>query len=210
MMRSIVCAVLIALSAGVSTVAAQERQVGLKAGLNVASIVFDGDPSGGYKENRIGFLAGGFAVLPVGGALAVQIEALFSQKGAQFSADEENLEATLELDYLDVPIMLRIDGPLLGNNRLHFFGGPSLAFRMGARSKLSDESFEYAQGSIDDIEDDIEPFEYGIVVGAGLDIGRRVVIDGRYTWGLSTINKDTSDGIELKNRVFSFMAGVRF
>lgn len=210
MMRSVVCAVLVALLAGVSTAVAQERQVGFKAGVNVASIVFDGDPSGGYKDNRIGFLAGGFAVLPVGGALAVQIEALFSQKGAKFSVDEENLEAALELDYLDVPIMLRIDGPVLGNNRLHFFGGPSLAFRLGARRKLSDESFEYTQGSIDDIEDDIEPFDYGIVAGVGLDIGRRIVIDGRYTWGLSAINKDTSDGVELKNRVFSILAGLRF
>ncbi len=209
-MRSIVCAMLVTLAGGVATAVAQERQAGLKAGVNVASVVFDNDPSGGYNDRRVGFLAGGFAVLPVSGSVAVQIEALFSQKGAKFSVDEEDLEATLELDYLDIPVMLRIQGPVLGGNRLHFFGGPSLAFRTGSRSKLSDQSFEYAQGSIDDIEDSIEPFDLGVVAGAGLDIGRRIVVDARYSWGLSKINKDASDGIELKNRVFSFLAGVRF
>ncbi|MDQ3419888.1 MAG: PorT family protein [Acidobacteriota bacterium] len=209
-MRSIACAVLVTLAGGESLAAAQERQIGLKAGVNVASVVFDGDPSGGYNERRVGFLAGGFAVLPVSGPVAVQIEALFSQKGAKISVEDESLEATLELDYLDVPVMLRVQGPVLGNNRLHFFGGPSVAFRTGSRSKLSDQSFEFAQGSIDNIEDSIEPFDLGIVAGAGLDIGRRVVVDARYSWGLSTINKDTSAGIEMKNRLFSIMAGVRF
>lgn len=209
-MRIIVCAMLATLAVGVSGAAGQERQVGLKAGVNVASIVFDGDSTEGYNERRVGFLVGGFAVLPVNGPIAIQVEALFSQKGAKLSVEEENLEATLELDYLDVPVMLRVQGPVLGNNRLHFFGGPSLAFRTGSRSKLSDQSFEYAQGSIDNIEDDIEPFDLGIVAGAGLDIGRRVVVDARYSWGLSTVNKDTSDGVELKNRVLSIMAGVRF
>ena len=206
-MRSIVCAVMVILAGGASTAVAQERQVGAKAGVNAASLAGDGSDS--YNDPRLGFLAGGFTVLPVRGPIAIQLEALFSQKGAKLSVNED-LEATLELDYLDIPVMLRFQAPASGSTRLHIFGGPSVGYRMGARSKISDSTFNFAEGSIDNIEDDIERFDFGIVAGAGVDIGRRIVVDARYSWGLSTVNKDTSEGIEIKNRVFSIMAGVRF
>ena len=209
-MRAIVCAVMVIVVVGASSAVAQERQIGLKAGMNVASVAVDGDDPDGYNESNIGFLAGGFGVWPIGGPTAIQVEALFSQKGAKLSESVDDLEASLELDYLDIPVLLRVDGPVFGSSRLHFFGGPSVSFRTAARSKVTNTGFEFDEGSIDDIEDDIEPFDYGIVAGAGVDIGRRIVIDARYSWGLATINKDTSDGIEIKNRVFSIMAGVRF
>lgn len=209
-MRSCACVVMMILAGDTSTALAQDRQVGLKAGVNVASVVFEGDSSDSYNERRLGFLAGGFTVLPVSGTMAIQIEALFSQKGAKFSVEEANIEATLELDYLDIPVMLRFQGPASGSTRLHVFGGPSMGYRMGARSKVSDTTFDFAEGSIDNIEDEVERFDFGIVAGAGVDIGRRIVVDARYSWGLRAINKDTSEGGEIKNRLFSIMAGVRF
>jgi hypothetical protein len=43
-----------------------------------------------------------------------------------------------------------------------------------------------------------------------VDIGR-VVIDGRYTWGLTNINRNPDeDDTTLRNRVFAVMAGFRF
>ncbi len=208
-MRSVVCAVMVILAGGASTGLAQERQIGLKAGLNVASVSFEGDSVDDYNS-RMGFLGGGFTVLPVTGPMAIQIEALFSQKGAKLSVADEAVEATLELDYLDFPVMLRFRGPGSDSTRMHFFGGPSVGFRMGARSKIAYSGSSFTEGSIDNIEDDIEAFDFGIVAGAGVDIGRYLVIDARYSWGLSTVNKDTSEGIEMKNRLFSIMGGVRF
>lgn len=179
------------LAGGASTGLAQERQIGLKGGVNVASVSFDGDSADGYNERRVGFVGGGFAVLPLTSSIAVQVEGLFSQKGAQFSEDAENLEATLELDYLEVPVMLRIAGPTIGNNRLHFFGGPSAAFRMGARSKLSVSTSSFAQGSIDNIEDDIEPFDFGIVAAPG-SIWGAMSSSMRVIRGVSALSARTS------------------
>ena len=209
-MRTVAFAAVVILAGGASTALAQERQIGLKAGVNVASVVFDGNEVDTYNERRIGFVAGGFGVWPLSGPTAIQVEALFSQKGAKVADDSEDVAATLELDYLDIPVLLRVQGPPLGANLLHFFAGPSVSFRTGARSKLTYEGFNFDEGSIDNIENEIERFDFGIVAGAGMDIGRRIVIDARYSWGLSTINKDPSEGIELKNRVFSIMGGVRF
>src|SRR5688572_19978012 len=210
MMRSIVCAVMVVVAGGASSALAQERQIGIKAGVNVASLVFDGAEVDSYNDRRVAFLAGGFGVWPLGGPTALQVEALFSQKGAKFSEDLDDFEASLELDYLDLPVLLRIQVPVFGSSRLHIFGAPSVSFRLAARNKAAGTGLQFDQGEIENIEDDIEPFDFGIVAGAGVDIGRRIVIDARYSWGLSTINKDSSEGIEIKNRVLSFMAGVRF
>jgi len=49
-----------------------------------------------------------------------------------------------------------------------------------------------------------------MVAGAGLDAGRHLVIDARYFWGLTDVNRDTSDGNHLRNRAFTILAGLRF
>lgn len=190
---------------------AQTRQVGIKAGVNAASLAVEGaDDDGEYNERKIGWLAGGFAVLPVTGPLAVQLEALFSQKGAQLSVDEPNLVFSLELDYLDFPILARFDAPATATTRLHVFAGPSLGYRMGARRKASSNQFDFAQGEIVNVEEDIKRFDLGLVAGAGADIGRRLVVDARYSWGLRNVNKDETAGSGMTHRVLSIMAGVRF
>ena len=44
--------------------------------------------------------------------------------------------------------------------------------------------------------------------GAGVNFGR-FTVDGRYTFGLSNINKETEEG-KAKNRTLAFLAGYRF
>ncbi len=71
---------------------------------------------------------------------------------------------------------------------LVFFGGPSLAFKVSANATA-----DFGGGSVsDDISDEIESFDFGLVFGAGWEAGR-LSIDGRYTWGLSRINVDEAD-----------------
>lgn len=196
---------------GVATASAQDRQFGLKAGLSAATMSVESDAGGEYNKRRIGVIGGGFGVFSLMPGVGLQVEALFTQKGAKLEIEEdENIDITLELDYLDVPVLARINLPASGSTRFHLFGGPSLGYRMGAKSKISDTTFDFAEGTIDNIENEIERFDLGVVVGAGADIGRRLVVDARYSWGLQTVNKDTSDGIELKNRVLAVMAGIRF
>jgi hypothetical protein len=198
------------LTGAVTPSVAQERHVGLKAGANFASLEFEGDTTTEYNERKFGFIGGGFAVLPLSGPLAVQIEALFSQKGAELSVDEADLVFTLELDYLDFPVLARFNAPASGSTRLHVFAGPSFGYRMGARSKASSNQFDFAEGEIVNIEEDVRRFDIGLVAGAGADIGRRLVVDARYSWGLKNAFKDDADGVDFKNRVLSIMAGVRF
>ena len=87
---------------------------------------------------------------------------------------------------------------------LVLLGGPSLAFKVSENATA-----DFGGGSVsDDISDEIESFDFGLVFGAGWEAGR-LSIDGRYTWGLSRINVDQADP-QTMHRVIAVLAGVRF
>lgn len=95
--------------------------------------------------------------------------------------------------------------PARRGSAVHIFAGPSFNVRLRARG----EGTFQGETSEQDISEDIEPFEIGLVVGAGVEIGR-LILDGRYAWGLSDLDKDDTDDVIVKNRVLSLTAGIRF
>jgi hypothetical protein len=128
---------------------------------------------------------------------------LFSQQGASFDATGLD-SVTIKLDSLVTPILVRYKLRSSGGG-LVLFGGPSLGFNLSAKA-VSKSS---GRTTTDDIGDDIESFDYGVVFGAGWEAGR-FTIDGRYTWGLSEIGKDEGDPEKTTHRVIGILAGIRF
>ena len=59
------------------------------------------------------------------------------------------------------------------------------------------------------MSDEVKSTDVGVVGGVAYHIGR-LVIDGRYSWGLTDIDDETEDTIHVKNRSFSVLAGWRF
>jgi hypothetical protein len=178
--------------------AAAQITYGVKAGVNFANVSFDGDedvPSSG----RVGVLAGAFATVRLASWLTVQPEAIYTVKGA--SLDVFDIDSDYIVDYLEVPVLVRV--PVRG--RVYVAAGPSIAFRIRARSRTS------FSGSTDEIDigDDVEPLDVGVVGAAGFEMGRWL-FDGRYTHGLSDTDANTSDNVKIRNRVFSLSAGFRF
>jgi Outer membrane protein beta-barrel domain len=180
---------------------AQQASFGVKGGVNLATLSSDQDPSPEFKY-RVGIVAGGFFAWPIGARLDLQPEVLFSQQGASF--DEPGFDSiTIRLDSLVTPILVRYKLGSSGKG-LVVFGGPSLGFNLSAKA-VSKSS---GRTTTDDIGDDIESFDYGVVFGAGWETGR-FIIDGRYTWGLSSIGKDEDDP-KVTHRVIGILAGFRF
>ena len=182
-----------------SSAMAQQAVYGVKAGINLAKINFDPEPEEDNLDRRIGFVGGLFVVVPMTDLIAFQGEALFSQKGA--SGDE----GKVELDYLEVPLLLRVGHAPSGSTSFHAFAGPSVGLKLRARATSTFDG----ETEDEDIGDDVETFDLGLVAGAGVDVGR-FTLDGRYTWSLRNVNNLAPDEVEIKNRVFSIMAGVRF
>jgi hypothetical protein len=181
--------------------AAQEIGYGVKGGLNLASLSFDPEPGADFGL-RPGVALGGFVSIPMGSRLTIQPEGFFSQKGA--NASEEGVDAWIHIDYLEVPVLVQYALTSSSTRTFNVFAGPSLGFKLRARTgaDFGEDSFD------EDISEEIESFDFGVAFGAGVNFGR-LSVDGRYTLGLSNINKDTEEG-KAKNRTLAFLAGYRF
>lgn len=199
-----VYAMVLCLVLGVATAArAQEAVFGVKAGISYANLKFDGQEADVNFDQRIGFVGGLFMVWPATGNAALQVEALYSQKGT--SLDNEEGKGALKLDYLEVPILARFSSAPATKASFHIFGGPSLGFKMRAHG-----TGDFADNGDDqDVGDDVETFDFGLIVGAGVDFSH-MTLDARQNWGLSNVNKDPGDDEGVKTRTFSVMLGIRF
>jgi hypothetical protein len=95
----------------------ESPRFGLALGLNLATL----DTPGADANVRALFSGGGVAHLGLVGPLSVQGELLFDQKGA---AVEENGDVIrYGAGYVDLPLLLRVDGPELGAVTLYGLAG---------------------------------------------------------------------------------------
>lgn len=60
----------------------------------------------------------------------------------------------------------------------------------------------------EDLDDEIKGFDRGIVIGAGIELGK-FVIDGRCTHGLTDLNNSETEIVEIKNRRPRYHPGRR-
>lgn len=177
--------------------ASAQISYGVKGGVNLANLAFDGEGDVA-SSGRPGPLVGLFAVVTVG-PLTVQPEAIYTVKGASIEVD--GVESDYVVDYLEVPLLARVNV----TRRLAVLAGPAFSMRLRARQRIS---FGASTEEID-VGDDVEPFDVGLVAGAAVSFGRWFV-DGRYTHGLSDADADAGDTVQIRNRVVSVAAGIRF
>lgn len=206
-MRRILVALGLLLVASVSNARAQRVEFGAKLGPGFATLAADPDDETGDYDRRIAAAGGAFLVLPLAPRVGVQIEGLYSPKGAKLFAEDLNLTSTLLLNYWDFPVLARVNP---GSPAFHIFAGPYVGVRVSAKRQLSAAASGITSGQREDMSAEVERFDWGMVAGAGIQRGRRFVIDGRYSWGLADVNRDTSTGIRFRTRALTVLAGVRF
>lgn len=189
----------LAVAAAADPVSAQGLDAGVRGGVNLSTTTSDGADGGlGW---RAGLVAGGFVTWPIAGGLSLQPEGLYSSKGAKL--DEEGVDAQLLLDYLEVPVLVRVSLPAFRNRGAYVAAGPAFGLRLRARTRTD---FGGAIEEID-IADDVERSDLGLVVAGGFALGR-IVVDGRYVHGLADVDRD--EAVEVRNRTVSVTAGIRF
>jgi hypothetical protein len=185
---------------GGSAFAQDRATVGVKGGAIFANLSFETDDRTSSFDYRPGFTGGLFVVWPADRRVALQTEARFSQKGAKF--ERPSVSGRTTINYLEVPVLARASSAEFGGASFHVFPGPSFAIR------LSGETESTVEGQEGRVEEDFERFDVGVVAGAGVELGR-LVVDGRYTWGLLDIDEQV-DQVKIRNRSFAVMAGIRF
>jgi hypothetical protein len=183
---------------------AQIPGLGVKGGVNLATQEISGEDAGDDGLEMLpAFVGGVFMTFPMASWLDLQPEVLYSVKGSHFA--ESGFSGSVLIDYLEVPLLLRVSRH--GSGRMGFYGagGPYAAFKMRARTRVK------FGGSTEemDVGEDVETMDFGLSFGGGVEFGS-LVFDGRYSYGLKDIDKDRTDTIKVTNRAITITAGFRF
>ncbi len=207
-MKRILTLSAVALMAIAATANAAGMYGGIKAGVNFAN-ASDIDNS----SMRTGFQGGLFIGKDVSPQFGFRVEGLWVQKGVKADEDVDTgsgtvtVETTTKLDYIEFPILFVYNLSNSENMGFNIFAGPTLGFNVGANAEAD------GYGSVD-IKDNIESFEFGAAIGAGLAKkmagGKAITLDARYTLGATGAGKDVPDGEDNpKNRGIGIMLGYQ-
>ena len=184
---------------------------GLKGGVNFSnvSVVTSGEVPD--FKNLQGLTGGVFLNLNLG-PVGIQPEVLYSRRGMKFNETVEGGTLTVKymLDYIEVPLLLKLTVVPVGPVRPIVYAGPAFSYLLKAKEEavlpgVGEESNE--------VTDQFKRESWDGVVGGGLEFRLPVIkllsLEVRYHFGLSNINK----GLEadtVKNKGFSLMVGIGF
>lgn len=189
--------------------AAQTVQGGIVGGMSFTTLQgFEDIITDGPKidtKSRLNYLVGIFVKANLSNWFAFQPEVLYARKGAELALTGLFTESIkYNLNYIDFPLLARFQTGR--GSGFYVVVGPSIGLNVAA--KVEDPA-----GETEDVKDDVNSSEIGLVVGAGVDLAH-FVLEGRYTRGLSDIVKDQAPDapadVSIENRAFSILFGIRF
>ena len=212
-MKKILLAVAFLMIAGSTAFSQISIGKGIKGGLNLATV-------GGADADKFGTLSsvtqfngGIFVNIGLPGPLSIQPEVLYTVKGAKIAGTflGTPFTSTNTATYVEIPVLLKFNIPLIPGSPVkpNIFAGPAVGFLLSVKSK-TEVPGQPTQESDD--KSTTESMDFGVAVGAGVDINLVVVtltVDARYTMGLKTVDKSASPGpYDVKNRVISVNVGI--
>lgn len=179
---------LLALAAGQAS--AQTFNLGLEAGANFSNFIGSDVSQLGNNANnsKLGLVGGGFLCLNFGTSFGIRPEILYEQKGAAISGTS----TTTELDYVEVPVLLKFALGTPGINPAILLG-PSFDFNTVAK----DVNGNTING--------INSSDVGLMGGVELDIDK-FLVSGRYELGLDNVKSGTN----LQNGTITLLVGYSF
>jgi hypothetical protein len=145
---------------------------GIKGGVNFANL-------NGYNgDSRISLHAGLFLHHSINNRWCFQPELLYSGEGQHyFNSDGE--ERILASDYVQVPLMVQY----YASRQLYFEAGPQVGLLVSARD------YPVGNGIKLNVKNDFRPAQFGINVGAGVQVNPTLGFYGRYTFGVTDVGR---------------------
>ncbi len=162
---------------------AQTFNLGLEAGANFANFIGDDVSKTKLTDSRLGFAGGGFLGLNFGNNFSIRPEILYEQKGAKIAGES----TTSELDYLEVPILVKLS-----------LGTPVVnpAILLGPA---------FSENVLSNNLSGVNSFDTGLIGGVELDFDK-LIISGRYELGLQNVENKAN----LQNGTLTFLVGYSF
>jgi len=210
-------------SAAVTATAGSIAGYGVRTG--VAASTIHGDHADALGSGaRMGFSGSLFCRFSLGRMLSVQPELGWTSKGEQrdlgitytpttgpdLTPQTLTLSYDRRIDYLEIPVLLRLGFPNGSSFEPYLLGGPGVAFRTGSGLELQSTSTAIASGyghiqratifegagTFDDPH--YRDVDWSAIAGGGLAWGRaplRVVVESRYALGLAGVFADTDRSV---------------
>ncbi len=171
-----------------SQASAQTFNLGLEAGANLSNFIgSDVSQLGNFNSSKLGFVGGGFLSLNFGQMFAIRPEVLYEQKGNQYSGTT----TTVEMDYIEVPVLLKISTGLPVVNPAVLLG-PSFSWNTLAQNGGKNIT-------------NINSSDVGLVGGLEFDIDK-FLVSGRYELGLDNVSSNKN----IQNGTITLLVGYSF
>jgi hypothetical protein len=192
----------------VFTAAIAHSQIGIRAGVNIATLNYDPDDFSDDVSSIIGLNIGLLMELPVTDRISLQPEIHFIQKGAKEEFDDffGSGKITTTFNYLELAVMGKFNLLDIGNDGGLYLGlTPHLGYALSGETKFEENGFS----DTEDIDfDEVSRIDFGIGFGAGATFGN-FFLDIRYNLGLTNLN-DSDFDIDINNRGLLIGVGYMF
>ncbi len=218
--------VIAALVLGGGDAAAANGSWGFFGGLNFADMGDDMDTIGdelaaelaaefggtwtAAKGRKTGLGLGAFYFLPTSPTVGIQFEGQYIRRGTNFeiTGGGVTIDTAFKLDYIELPILLRL-APGAGNAMRPFFlVGPVVGFKTGADAEVSGGGMSQSV----DVGDGFKSTTFGAIGGLGFTVemgpASSFMLQARYYLGLSNAIDDPV--YSAKSGDFGVFAGMEF
>lgn len=188
---------------------------GVKAGVAFPSMsISAGGTSIGF-DSKTSFYVGGTAEFALSDIISIQPGLSFIGKGSKLGgetfdfeeSDLTNESATLNLNYLELPVNVLANFKVNNAGKVFIGAGPYFAYALSGNVKYGSEKeiIEF------DSNDGIKRGEFGLNFLAGFQFNNKLNIHAGYGLGLSSVIDEPSEvDVKFKNKVFSVGLGYSF
>lgn len=188
--------------------ATASAQIGARLGANFSNI--DGNTND--LKIRTGLLIGAAYDLEVPGLpIDLGAELLYSMQGGKFDSQLEGFRTTLDLQYVQLPLLLRFDILPLPVVDVYLGGGAYLAYLVNASVTQTNTD----TGEKIELENDnaFEPLIYGFVALAGASLNMEALpfgVRAEMRYWRDLVDASETELSEQRNSVFAFVLGLDF
>jgi Outer membrane protein beta-barrel domain len=169
--------------------------VGLKVGPLFTS--YNAASCDGCFNTNTGFEGGIWFGGNRGGRVGVMGEVLYAKKKQEGSG----LTGSTSLQYLEIPILARINIGSRSRNGISIYGLVGPVFDINLKASIGDR----------DVKSNYESLDLGLLGGVGIEI-TRFLVEGRFNQGLRNVLKSDNAAAfgDIKTRSFAVLFGFRF
>ena len=194
------------------------QSIGIKGGVNLGKILQE-DADDLYSDDyslHPGFHVGVVAEFTFTDMFALETGILLDTKGVDYEQEDPEVDATFDtsfnLYYITLPLYFKAEGDVNDNVSLYGKVGPYVSYGFSGEIESEFESgteTEDVTWGDDPAEDNLKPLDYGVSVGAGVEISS-FLVELSYDVGWANISPNTDNDALLRTRVFRASVGYFF